>query len=158
MKQKTSGISDTKVNDVGNPKIHEKHKVVLEKDEGDAISKARVVDQLEIDRMLLADKITSLEHKAAEYMLQVFVDAGVFVKTVDMHATSSGRFQKSNYNYGLLRLRDTGRVIEDAVGEDETVMVMSVIAKDLPLVEEEIPVFRLAMQALDKNYIGITND
>jgi len=139
--------------DVGNPKLHERHDVVLEKTDGEVVSKARVTDQLEIDRLLLTDKITSLEHKAAEYMLQVFVDAGVFVKTVNMNVISSGRFAKSNYDYGLLRFRDTAGVIEDAVGEDAAVMVFNAIAKDLPVLANELPFFRLAMQALDKNYI-----
>ena len=98
MKQKTSGTSDEITMDVGNPKLHERHKVVLEKEEGEVVSRARVTDQLAIDRLLLKDKITSIEHKAAEFMLQVFVDAGAFVKSVNFNSTPSTRFQKSNYN------------------------------------------------------------
>ena len=158
MRQKTSGTSDEITMDVGNPKLHERHQVTLEKEDGEGVSRARVTDQLEIDRLLLADKITSLEHKAAEYLLQVFVDAGVFVKTVHMNAISSGRFAKSNYNYGLLWFKDTAGVIEEAVGEDAAVMVFNAIAKDLPVLDNELPFFRLAMQALDKNYIKVSFD
>jgi 4-hydroxy-L-threonine phosphate dehydrogenase PdxA len=158
MRQKTSGTSDEITMDVGNPKLHERHEVALEKEDGEVVSRARVTDQLEIDRLLLANKITSLEHKASEYLLQVFVDAGVFVKTVNMNAISSGRFAKSNYNYGLLRFRDTAGVIEEAVGEDAAVMVFNAIAKDLPVLDNELPFFRLAMQALDKNYIKVSFD
>ena len=158
MKQKTSGTSDEITMDVGNPKLHERHKVVLEKEDGEVVSRARVTDQLAIDRLLLKDKITSIEHKAAEYMLQVFVDAGAFVKSVNFNSTPSTRFQKSNYNYGLLRLRDTANCIEGAVGEDYAYMVINGIAQDKEFADEEIPIFRMAMQQLDRDYISKGRD
>jgi len=144
--------------DVGNPKLHERHKVVLEKADGEVVSRARVTDQLAIDRLLLKDKITSIEHKAAEFMLQVFVDAGAFVKSVNFNSTPSTRFQKSNYNYGLLRLRDTANCIEGAVGEDYAYMVINGIAQDKEFADEEIPIFRMAMQQLDRDYISKGRD
>jgi len=144
--------------DVGNPKRHERHDVVLEKADGEVVSRARVTDQLAIDRLLLKDKITSIEHKAAEFMLQVFVDAGAFVKSVNFNSTPSTRFQKSNYNYGLLRLRDTANCIEGAVGEDYTYMVINGIAQDKEFADEEIPIFRMAMQQLDRDYISKGRD
>ena len=158
MKQKTSGTSDEITMDVGNPKLHERHEVVLEKEDGEVVSRARVTDQLAIDRLLLKDKITSIEHKAAEYMLQVFVDAGAFVKSVNFNSTPSTRFQKSNYNYGLLRLRDTANCIEGAVGEDYAYMVINGIAQDKEFADEEIPIFRMAMQQLDRDYISKGRD
>ena len=158
MKQKTSGTSDEITMDVGNPKLHERHDVVLEKADGEVVSRARVTDQLAIDRLLLKDKITSIEHKAAEYMLQVFVDAGAFVKSVNFNSTPSTRFQKSNYNYGLLRLRDTANCIEGAVGEDYAYMVINGIAQDKEFADEEIPIFRMAMQQLDRDYISKGRD
>jgi hypothetical protein len=158
MKQKTSGTSDEITMDVGNPKLHEKHDVVLEKEDGEVVSRARVTDQLAIDRLLLKDKITSIEHKAAEFMLQVFVDAGAFVKSVNFNSTPSTRFQKSNYNYGLLRLRDTANCIEGAVGEDYAYMVINGIAQDKEFADEEIPIFRMAMQQLDRDYISKGRD
>ena len=158
MKQKTSGTSDEITMDVGNPKRHERHDVVLEKADGEVVSRARVTDQLAIDRLLLKDKITSIEHKAAEFMLQVFVDAGAFVKSVNFNSTPSTRFQKSNYNYGLLRLRDTANCIEGAVGEDYTYMVINGIAQDKEFADEEIPIFRMAMQQLDRDYISKGRD
>ena len=158
MKQKTSGTSDEITMDVGNPKLHEKYDVVLEKADGEVVSRARVTDQLAIDRLLLKDKITSIEHKAAEFMLQVFVDAGAFVKSVNFNSTPSTRFQKSNYNYGLLRLRDTANCIEGAVGEDYAYMVINGIAQDKEFADEEIPIFRMAMQQLDRDYISKGRD
>ena len=158
MKQKTSGTSDEITMDVGNPKLHERHDVVLEKEDGEVVSRARVTDQLAIDRLLLKDKITSIEHKAAEYMLQVFVDAGAFVKSVNFNSTPSTRFQKSNYNYGLLRLRDTANCIEGAVGEDYAYMVINGIAQDKEFADEEVPIFRMAMQQLDRDYISKGRD
>ena len=158
MKQKTSGTSDEITMDVGNPKLHERHDVVLEKADGEVVSRARVTDQLAIDRLLLKDKITSIEHKAAEFMLQVFVDAGAFVKSVNFNSTPSTRFQKSNYNYGLLRLRDTANCIEGAVGEDYAYMVINGIAQDKEFTDEEIPIFRMAMQQLDRDYISKGRD
>ena len=158
MKQKTSGTSDEITMDMGNPKLHERHDVVLEKADGEVVSRARVTDQLAIDRLLLKDKITSIEHKAAEFMLQVFVDAGAFVKSVNFNSTPSTRFQKSNYNYGLLRLRDTANCIEGAVGEDYAYMVINGIAQDKEFADEEIPIFRMAMQQLDRDYISKGRD
>ena len=49
-------------------------------------------------------------------------------------------------------------MIEEAVGEDAAVMVFNAIAKDLPVLDNELPFFRLAMQALDKNYIKVSFD
>ena len=66
MKDPASGTSDLVVNDVGSPRLHERHRVILEKEEGEVVSRARVTDQLEIDRLLLSGKIDTVEHKSAE--------------------------------------------------------------------------------------------
>ena len=154
MKRKTSGTSDEVTMDLGNPKLHERHEVVLQKEDGEVVPKARVTDQLEIDRLLLGNKITSLEHKAGEFMLQVFVDAGVFVKTVNLNAISSGRFPKSNYHYGLLRFRDTARVVQEVVDDDQALKIFDCLAKDYPIEEDDLIFFRLAMQAIDQKFLS----
>ena len=41
MKEKVTGTSDDAINDIGNPKLHEQHKVVLEKEDGEPVARAR---------------------------------------------------------------------------------------------------------------------
>ena len=58
----------------------------------------------------------------------------------------------------MLRLRDTANCIEEAVGEDNAYMVINGIAQDKEFADEEIPIFRMAMQQLDRDYISKGRD
>ncbi len=156
MKKTVTGTSSDAVNDIGNPKLHEQHKVVLEKEDGEPVARARVTDQLQIDKMLLGGLITDVEHKAGEYILQTLVDAGAFVRGVNMESTgSSSRFKKTNYTHGLIRLRDVINCIEQAVGEDTTQIIVMCMAKDISPPAEDLVMFRTGLQALDRDYISM---
>ena len=89
MKDPASGTSDLVVNDVGSPRLHERHRVILEKEEGEVVSRARVTDQLQIDRLLLSGKIDTVEHKSAEFLLDVLGRAGAFVRSVNLKGVPS---------------------------------------------------------------------
>ena len=67
------------MNDVGSQMLHERHKIRLEKEEGEPIARAKVVDQLVIDRLLNDDLISLSQHKAAEIFLLTAKNAGIFL-------------------------------------------------------------------------------
>jgi hypothetical protein len=154
MKQKKTGTYKQKVNDLGNSGTHKKHKVVLEQSEDSKFVRGRVSDQLYIDRLLLADQIDLVEHKAAEYVLKVFVSAGVYVRTPDMSALSVSGGRKDKYTHGLLKMKDLCEYLAAEVGEDEALMICQSIVKDTPLNPEELLIFRHGMQHIDKRYIS----
>ena len=155
MKRKATGTGNKPINDVGNKALHDQHDVQLEESE-DGSFRARITDQLQIDKVLLKSQITVAQHKAAEYLLQIFVDAGVFVKTVDHTSALSGMTggtPPSMFTSGLMKLRDISLCVEEAVGEDEAVKVCVTVAKDYPILEEDLDVFRKAFDAIDKAYL-----
>ena len=155
MKRKVTGTGDKPINDVGNKSLHDQYDVHLEESE-DGSFRARITDQLQIDKVLLKSQITVAQHKAAEYLLQTFVDAGVFVKTVDHTSALSGMTggtPPSMFTSGLMKLRDISLCVEEAVGEDEAVKVCVTVAKDYPILEEDLDVFRKAFDAIDKAYL-----
>ena len=155
MKRKATGTGNKPINDVGNKALHDQHDVQLEESE-DGSFRARITDQLQIDKVLLKSQITVAQHKAAEYLLQTFVDAGVFVKTVDHTSALSGMTggtPPSMFTSGLMKLRDISLCVEEAVGEDEAVKVCVTVAKDYPILEEDLDVFRKAFDAIDKAYL-----
>jgi hypothetical protein len=157
MKRKTTGTStsDKPVNDIGNKALHEQHDVKIEEGE-DGTFRARISDQLYIDKLLMKSQLTMSQHKAAEYLLQVFVDAGVFVKTVDHTSALSGMTggsPPSMLTSGLMKLRDVSLCIEEAVGEDDAVKVCVSVAKDFVIQDDDLEVFRKAFDAVDKHYM-----
>jgi len=161
MKEKVTGTSSKDVvNDVGNPMLHERHRVVLEKDDGEVVSRARVTDQLMIDKLLITGLITDMEHKAAEYLLQVMVDAGAFVRGIDLESapSASGRFKRNTFTHSLLKLRDICNLLEEIVGEESTGIIIQCVATDNRPPPEHLGMFRMGLQAIDKDYINIRSD
>jgi len=155
MKQTPTGISDKPINDVGNEATHQHHNVTLEQGEDGSI-RARITDQLNIDRMLKAGRITTTEHRAAEFLLEVFVDAGAFVKSLNPAGTTgSSKYKKppSMMTSGLMRLRDVAHCLEEGVGEDDAVSICMIIAKDLDVHENFIDNFRKGLQHLDEAHL-----
>lgn len=155
MKRKATGTGNKPINDVGNKGLHDKYDVQLEESE-DGSFRARVTDQLHIDKVLLKSQITVAQHKAAEYLLQIFVDAGVFVKTVDHTSALSGMTggkPPSMFTSGLMKLRDVSLCVEEAVGEDDAFKVCVTVAKDYPIHDEDLEVFRKAFNAIDQAYL-----
>jgi|TARA_A100001515_G_scaffold27064_2_gene20689 hypothetical protein len=155
MKRKATGTGDKPINDVGNKALHDQHEVQLEESE-DGSFRARVTDQLHIDKVLLKSQITVAQHKAAEYLLQIFVDAGVFIKTVDHTSALSGMTggkPPSMFTSGLMKLRDVSLCVEEAVGEDDAFKVCVTVAKDYPIHDEDLDVFRKAFDAIDQAYL-----
>ena len=155
MKRKPTGTGRKPVNDVGNKSLHDQHDVQLEESE-DGSFRARVTNQLQIDKLLLRGQITTAQHKSAEFLLQIFVDAGVFVKTVDHRSALAGMTggkPPSMFTSGLIKLRDVSLCIEEAVGEDDAVKVCASVAKDFVIQEDDLEVFRKAFDAVDKHYM-----
>ncbi len=151
MKQKKTGTSasDVNINDVGNPGTHLKHRVVLELDDGEKISRARVADQLAIDRMLLADQINASQHRAAEYLLGVLLNAGVFVRTVNFTAIRSTSKSKDQYTHGLMRLRDITKVLSEEFSDRDVSLVYDVLIRDIDLIGADLAIFGACLDTVD---------
>ena len=151
MKQKKTGTSasDVNINDVGNPGTHLKHRVVLELDDGEKISRARVADQLASDRMLLADQINQSQHRAAEYLLGVLLNAGVFVRTVNFTAIRSTSKSKDQYTHGLMRLRDITKVLSEEFSDRDVSLVYDVLIRDIDLIGADLAIFGACLDTVD---------
>jgi hypothetical protein len=155
MKQTPNGISDKPINDVGNEATHQHHNVTLEQGEDGSI-RARITDQLNIDRMLKAGRITTTEHRAAEFLLEVFVNAGAFVKSLNPADTTGGsKYKKppSMMTSGLMRLRDVAQSLEQGVDEDDAVTICMIIAKDLDVNDGFIDTFKKGLQHIDETHL-----
>ena len=116
-KQTRTGTSDLAVNDLGSQMLHERHKVRLEKAEDEPIAKARVVDQMVIDRLLEKDLISLAQHKAAEIFLLTAKNAGIFLTGPNMMGSPSGNSKKEKYHFGLVRLSRMLRMVTSEVGQ-----------------------------------------
>ena len=155
MKQTPNGISDKPINDVGNEATHQHHNVTLEQGEDGSI-RARITDQLNIDRMLKAGRITTTEHRAAEFLLEVFVNAGAFVKSLNpADTTGSSKYKKppSMMTSGLMRLRDVAQSLEQGVDEDDAVTICMIIAKDLDVHDGFIDTFKKGLHHIDETLL-----
>jgi hypothetical protein len=157
MKDPASGTSDLVVNDVGSPKLHEKHRVILEKEEGEVVARARVTDQLEIDRLLLSGKIDTVHHKSAEFLLDVLSRAGAFVKSVNLRAVPSTGKSTGNYNNNLLLLRDAVNCMSESVGREAAELIVGAILLDRAVLSKELPVFREGLGAIDQRFIAVSS-
>ena len=52
-----------------------------------------------------------------------------------------------------MKLRDVSLCLEQAVGEDDAVKVCVTVAKDYPILDEDLEVFRKACNAIDQAYL-----
>ena len=157
MKDPASGTSDLVVNDVGSPRLHERHRVILEKEEGEVVARARVTDQLQIDRLLLSGKIDTVEHKSAEFLLDVLGRAGAFVRSVNLKGVPSTDKSTGRYNNNLLLLRDIVNCMSDSVGREAAEMIVGAILLDRAVLGNELPVFRDGMAAIDQRFIAVSS-
>jgi hypothetical protein len=156
MKDPASGTSDLVVNDVGSPRLHERHRVILEKEEGEVVARARVTDQLQIDRLLLSGKIDTVEHKSAEFLLDVLGRAGAFVRSVNLKGAPSTDKGSGRYN-NLLLLRDIVNCMSDSVGREAAEMIVGAILLDRAVLGNELPVFRDGLAAIDQRFIAVSS-
>jgi hypothetical protein len=82
----TGTLKNKQVNDIGTAALHRRHVISLEQADS-GVGRARVSDQMFIDKLLLKKSITIRHHQAAERILSQAVQAGVYLKSPDMTAT-----------------------------------------------------------------------
>jgi hypothetical protein len=85
------------ISDLGTKEIHERHSVMIE---GGTIPRAKVMDQLIIDRLLMQGRITLAQHMAAEMFLGQAERASVNVRAQKYDALPVGNGRKDNYSNG----------------------------------------------------------
>ncbi len=85
-------MSDKSHTDLGTKEIYKRHSVMIE---GGKMPRAKVMDQLVVDRMLMNGLLTLQEHQAAEYILSQAASAGVYAKPLNYEPKSSGGMAKN---------------------------------------------------------------
>lgn len=80
-------MSDKLHTDLGTNEIHKRHSVMVE---GGKMPRAKVMDQLVVDKMLMNGILTLQQHQAAEYLMNQAAKAGIFAKPLSYEPKSSG--------------------------------------------------------------------
>ena len=147
-KQTKSGTSDPVVNDVGSQMLHERHKIRLEKEEGEPIARAKVTDQLVIDRLLNDDLISLSQHKAAEIFLLTAKNAGIFLTGPNMMGSPSGSAKKEKYHFGLLRFGRMLSMVSEEIGQRGADLLMIVTCEEHEPNEEQLEIYKKALDVI----------
>ena len=146
-----TGTFDLKINDLGTPKLHKKHRIALEPSDG-AFVRAKVTNQLVIDDLLMKKKIESHHHATAEYILNQAVKASMFTKTPRLDGVSSGRSgPKNNYTNGLLNLGWTFKKITRKFGSEAATLTYNVIVNNLSIKGKQVDIFKLILEHVDES-------
>ena len=119
--------------------------------------RARVLDETEIDRMLMAERITLDEHNTLESILR------------DLHAARMIGFRISRYEptipttdpqaitdrqaMAVSKLGRLQKVLDDTYGIKIRRMIISLLVVDLPISSRFDPVMHSAVQTADKFYL-----
>ena len=101
MKQTTTG-SKLKINDVGSPLLHKHHDVNVE-DAGNGWARAKIKDQLFIDKLLMNDDLTIAQHLEGERLIDLAQSANVYLKSPSMGVASFGGGKPDMMSSGLMR-------------------------------------------------------
>jgi hypothetical protein len=134
MKRTKSG---TDLSDIGTAQLHTKHDVHVEELES-GLARAKVKDQLAIDRLLLEDVITIAHHMEAERLLNLAQGAGVFLRSIDMGAVMGGSGKGDLANTGFIRWRYAINGIRRRYGIEGVEVVQDCIVEDRRVGEERI--------------------
>ena len=127
-----NGTSEIKVNDLGTTELHKKHRVTLEQSDG-AFLRAKVSDQIYIDKLLI-DKVISLsQHATAEWFLNQAVKANIYVRTPFMGARSSGAKASDKYTNNLLVFSRTMRKVTRKFGAKGSQILFQAVVDNLKI-------------------------
>ena len=131
-----TGSSDTQINDMGTPSLHQRHRTALEPSDG-VFLRVRVTDQLFIDKLLLKKTITMDQHCTAEWILSQAVRANVYLKTPSMDSGFSGGKAKDKYSNNLLIFSRTLKRIITKFGYSGESLVFDLIVNNLEVKDEQ---------------------
>lgn len=118
-------MSDKSHTDLGTKEIYKRHSVMIE---GGKMPRAKVMDQLVVDRMLMNGLLTLQEHQAAEYILSQAASAGVYAKPLNYEPKSSGGMSKNGLESDqLMRYSRTIGLITKRFGDYAKYLVEEVV-------------------------------
>ena len=138
----------------GTPELKRKHKLEWERlDFKGLFRRARVTDQLQIDRLFIDKKITGPQHEAGNQYLAALVKSGAFIRSPsfeksidasvkDVEKSISSRIMAVSGARGVLR----------RCGEDSMLLVDLLIGTGRISRPSEIPVIRRGLDALVRFY------
>tara|TARA_R110002012_G_scaffold57430_9_gene148080 strand:- start:2738 stop:3217 length:480 start_codon:yes stop_codon:yes gene_type:complete len=118
-------MSDKSHTDLGTKEIYKRHSVMIE---GGKMPRAKVMDQIVVDRMLMNGLLTLQEHQAAEYILSQAASAGVYAKPLNYEPKSSGGMSKNGLESDqLMRYSRTIGLITKRFGDYAKYLVEEVV-------------------------------
>lgn len=101
------------ISDLGTRQIHDKHSVMIE---GGVIPRAKVMDQLIIDRLLMNGRINLSQHMAAELFLSQAERACINVRAQKYDSIPVGNSRKDSYSNGYGAFSKTVSLVKNGLG------------------------------------------
>lgn len=127
-------MSNKSHTDLGTNEIHKRHSVMIE---GGKLPRAKVMDQLVVDKMLMDGLLTLQQHQAAEYLLNQAVQAGVFAKALNYEPKASGSPSKNGLESDqLMRYGRTINLVKRRYGEYYGYIVEEVVLHNWDIRED----------------------
>lgn len=118
-------MSDKSHTDLGTKEIYKRHSVMVE---GGKMPRAKVMDQVVVDRMLMDGLLTLQQHQAAEYLMNQAAQAGVYTKPLNYEPRSSGGESKSGLESDkLMRYSRTIGLVTKRFGHYASYLVEEVV-------------------------------
>ena len=101
------------ISDLGTRQIHEKHSVMIE---GGVIPRAKVMDQLIVDKLLMDGRITLSQHMAAELFLGQAERACINVRAQKYDSIPVGNGKRDSYSNGYGAFSKTVSLVKSILG------------------------------------------
>jgi len=110
--QKLTGMTKS-ISDLGTREIHDRHSVMIE---GGIIPRAKVMDQLIVDKLLMDGRITLSQHMAAELFLSQAERACINIRAQKYDAIPAGNGKKDNFSNGYGAFSKTVTLVKKGLG------------------------------------------
>lgn len=117
-------MTDKLHTDLGTKEIHKRHSVMVE---GGNMPRAKVMDQVLIDRYLIDGLLTLQEHQAGEYLLNQAMKAGLFAKPLRYEAGSGEANPDSMASEALMSYGKTLALVGRRYGDYAKYLVEEVV-------------------------------
>jgi len=101
------------ISDLGTKEIHARHSVMIE---GGTIPRARVMDQLIVDKLLMDGRINLGQHMAAELFLSQAERACIHIRAQKYDSIPAGNGKKDNYGNGYGAFSKTVTLVKKTLG------------------------------------------
>jgi hypothetical protein len=133
---------------LGNKELHKRHSVMVETVSlGGTIPRAKVMDQMIIDRYLILGLLNLQQHRAGEYLLAQAGRAGIFPTGVNWLG-AGGTIPSSHVPIGMMPFGDTLKLVADEWGDFHAKLVKLVICNNLDVIKSKSKM-RCLKEALD---------